>query len=381
MDSGRDESVSLLRPLSLFCRQDLLLQLVARKVARYLRHQIALLACIHKVDLNELISFEVLIMSLPALGIDIAKASFHACLLRDEKLRHKVFSNNEAGFHQLLAWLSHHKVSRTHACLEATASYGDDLAHFLYNAGHLVSILNPVRIKGFAQSQMARNKTDKMDSTIIARFCQSQRPAQWSPPAPEIAHLQRLVRRVETLQGMRQQERNRIEQVKADPILLRSLENVIEMLDREIENLQKLIRQHIDATPGLRGDRELLLTIPGIGEATVNWLLSEVQMKQYRSARQLAAHAGLTPRQEESGTSVRARSRLSKSGNARLRKALYMPAIVAKRYNPVVKSFCDRLSKRGKRPMEIIGAAMRKLLHIAFGVLKSGKVFNPSLSS
>ena len=228
---------------------------------------------------------------------------------------------------------------------------------------------------------MARNKTDKMDSTIIARFCQSHRPAEWTPPPTEIAHLQRLVRRVETLQSMRQQEQNRVEQARADQLLLRSLENVIAMLDREIENLRKLIRQHIDGNPSLRADRELLLTIPGIGETTVNWLLSEVQMKQYRSARQLAAHAGLTPRQKESGTSVRGRSRLSKNGNARLRKALYMPALVAKRYNPVVKAFCERLSKRGKRPMEIIGAAMRKLLHIAYGVLKSGKDFDPSLAS
>lgn len=320
-------------------------------------------------------------MSLPSLGIDIAKATFHACLLRDEKLRHKVFTNNEAGYNQLLAWLSHHKVSRTHACLEATASYGDELAHFLYNAGHLVSIVNPARIKGFAQSQMARNKTDKMDSTIIARFCQSQHPAEWTPPPCEIVHLQRLVRRVETLQTMRQQEQNRVEQAGADLLVMQSLEKVIEMLDREIEDLRKLIREHIDGNPSLRADRELLLTIPGIGEATVNWLLSEVQMKQYRSARQLAAHAGLTPRREESGTSVRGRSRLSKNGNARLRKALYMPAVVARRHNPVVKTFCDRLSQRGKRPMEVIGAAMRKLLHIAYGVLKSGKVFDPSLAS
>ncbi len=320
-------------------------------------------------------------MSLPSLGIDIAKATFHACLLRDEKLRHKVFTNNEAGFNQLRAWLSHHKVSRAHACLEATASYGDELAHFLYNAGHPVSIVNPARIKGFAQSQMARNKTDKLDSTIIARFCQSQRPAEWSPPPSEIAHLQRVVRRLETLQGMRQQEQNRIEQAGADQLVLRSLQNVIRMLDREMEDLRKLIREHIDRHPGLRADRELLLTIPGIGEATVNWLLSEVQMRQYRSARQLAAHAGLTPRREESGTSVRGRSRLSKNGNARLRKALYMPAIVARRHNPMVKSFCDRLSQRGKRPMEVIGAAMRKLLHIAYGVLKSGKDFDPSLAS
>src|SRR5215216_38715 len=244
-------------------------------------------------------------MSLPSLGIDIAKASFHVCLLRDQKLRHKVFPNNEVGFGQLLVWLQHLKVSRAHACMEATASYGDELAHFLHKAGHLVSIVNPARIKGFAQAQMARNKTDKMDATIIARFCHTQQPEEWAPPPPEIAQLQRLVRRLESLQSMRQQEQNRLEHLSKDEPVRQSVEKVITLLDSEIESMRKLISQHIDQSPGLGADRQLLLTIPGIGEATVAWLLSEVQMKQYRSARQLAAHAGLTPRHKESGTSVR----------------------------------------------------------------------------
>jgi transposase len=355
--------------------------LVDFEVVRYLRHQLTVLACIHKVDLNELVSLEVLIMSLPALGLDIAKRSFHVCLLIEGKLRHKVFPNTEAGFHLLITWLHRHKVSLVHACLEATAGYGDDLAHFLHQAGHPVSLVNPARIKGFAQSQMARNKTDKMDSTLIARFCQSQQPQPWTPPAAEITQLQMLVRRLESLQGMRQQEANRLEHSSKQEILRQSVENVIRLLDSEIEGMRKLISQHIDQNPGLRADRELLLTIPGIGEATVGWLLGEVEVKAYRSARQLAAHAGLTPSHKESGRSVRGRTKLSKSGNARLRRALYMPAIVAKRYNPVIKAFCDRLSKRGKRPMEVIGAAMRKLLHIAFGVLKTGKAFDPSLAS
>ena len=123
------------------------------------------------------------------------------------------------------------------------------------------------------------------------------------------------------------------------------------------------------------------MSIPGIGETTAAWLLSEVQVSAYSSARQVAAHAGLTPQHHESGTSVRRRTRLSKTGNRRLRRALYLPAVVAKRYNPIIRAFCQRLQERGKRPMEIIGAAMRKLLHIVYGVLKSGKAFDPSFAS
>lgn len=122
----------------------------------------------------------------------------------------------------------------------------------------------------------------------------------------------------------------------------------------------------------------LLVTIPGIGKLTAAKLLGEIRnILDFQSARQLAAYAGLTPQNFLSGTSVHKKTRLSKTGNANLRNILYMPAIVAKRYNPIVRSFCERLSCSGLKPMEVIGAAMRKLLHLAYGILKSGRPFDP----
>jgi transposase len=320
-------------------------------------------------------------MHSPTLGIDIAKATFYAALLHNGKLHHRRFDNTEAGFAQLQAWLVKRRAKRLHACMEATASYGDNLADFLYQAGHTVSIVNPARIKGFAQSQLQRNKTDQLDAVLIARFCAQQKPEAWSPPPPEIRQLQALMRRLEALQEMRQQEVNRLEQAGKQTLICESLNKIMATLDAEIGRLRQLIKQHIDQHPHLKRDRQLLLSIPGIGETTAAWLLSEVQVKAYKSARQVAAHAGLTPQHHESGTSVRGRTRLSKTGNARLRRAMYMPALSAKRYNPIIRAFCQRLQQSGKRPMEIIGAAMRKLLHIAYGVLKSGKAFDPSLAS
>lgn len=320
-------------------------------------------------------------MNLFALGIDIAKASFQVALLRDGKLRHHSFANTPQGFAQLQAWLTKLGLKRVHACMEATASYGEHLALFLYQAGHTLSVVNPARIKGFAQSELQRNKTDKLDASVIARFCATQKPEAWTPPPVEIQQLQALMRRLEALQQMRQQEVNRLEQVRHQEIIGESVLKIIATLDAEIGRLRQLIKEHIDEHPHLRQDRELLMSIPGIGETTASWLLSELQVKAYRSARQVAAHAGLTPRHKESGKSVRGPTRLSKTGNARLRRAMYMPALVARRYNPLVRAFCERLNQRGKRPMEIIGAAMRKLLHIVYGVLKSGKAFDPSLAS
>jgi Transposase and inactivated derivatives len=320
-------------------------------------------------------------MRLPVLGIDIAKATFHAALLHNGKLHQRRFDNTETGFAQLQAWLAKHRSKRLHACMEATASYGDELADFLYAAGHTVSIVNPARIKGFAQSQLQRNKTDQLDAALIARFCAQQHPEAWTPPPAEIKQLQALMRRLEALQEMRQQEVNRLEQAGRQALVRESLEHIIATLDAEMARLRQLIKAHIDQYPHLKRDRELLMSIPGIGETTAAWLLSEVQVEAYRSARQVAAHAGLTPQHHESGTSVRGRTRMSKTGNARLRRALYMPALSAKRYNPIIKAFCQRLQQRGKRPMEIVGAAMRKLLHIVYGVLKSGQAFDPSLAS
>ena len=320
-------------------------------------------------------------MSSPILGIDIAKASFQAALLHNGKLHHHRFDNSAQGFAQLQTWLVKHRCKRLHAGMEATASYGDELALFLYLAGHTVSIVNPARIKGFAQSQLQRNKTDQLDATLIARFCQQQAPEAWTPPPAEIQQLRALMRRLAALQEMRQQEVNRLEQAGNQALIRESLEKIIATLDGEIARLRQLIKDHIDQHPDLKRDRELLMSIPGIGETTAAWLLSEVQVAAYSSARQVAAHAGLTPRHHESGTSVHGPTRLSKTGKARLRRALYLPAVVAKRYNPIIRAFCQRLEKRGKRPMEIVGAAMRKLLHIVYGVLKSGKAFDPSFAS
>ena len=313
------------------------------------------------------------------LGIDISKAKFDVALLRDDgKLRHKVFPNTEAGFQQLSAWLVKHSALPIHACMEATGTYGDALAAYLYRAGHSVSVVNPAIIKAFASTEMSRTKTDKRDASLIARYCQKHKPALWAPPPPEISELQALVRRLEALLEMLQQERNRQSAGVCSASVKESIEQHINYLKEQATHTQSLIGGHIDRHPTLKQQRDLLSSIPGIGETTAAKLLAEVvDINHYQSARQVAAFAGLVPRHKESGSSVRGRPKLCKVGTARMRKALYFPAIVATHHNPVIKALSVRLRERGKCPMVIIGAAMRKLIHIAFGVLKSGKPFDP----
>lgn len=177
---------------------------------------------------------------------------------------------------------------------------------------------------------------------------------------------------------MRQQEANRLSSGLMDEDVRGIINEHLAFLDEQIKQIKRLIQEHIKRHPGLREQQQLLASIPGIGELTAAKLLAEIgDLSNYESARQVAAYAGLTPRREVSGSSVRGRARLSKTGNAALRKALYLPAIVAKQHNPAIKAFCERLSKNGKSKMAVIGAAMRKLLHLAYGVLKSGKAFDP----
>jgi transposase len=310
------------------------------------------------------------------LGIDIAKAKFDVALLRaDGTLRRKSCPNTPAGFAELARWLTRQRVTHVHAALEATGTYGEALATWLHDAGHVVSVLNPAVIHAFAASQLTRAKTDRLDAVLIARYTATQQPAVWTPPARELRELQALVRRLDALHGMRTQETNRLAAGPLVPAVQTSIEAVVATLTAEIETVQRQIRDHFTQHPGLRTQRDLLTSIPGIGDTTAAVLIAELFDKRYTSARQAAAFAGAVPRVCESGTRRR-RGTLSKLGPSRLRKALYFPALAALRFNPTLRALRARWHAAGKPKMVIVGAAMRKLIHLAFGVLKSGRPYD-----
>jgi transposase len=278
----------------------------------------------------------------------------------------------------LSAWLEQHRVVQVHACLEATGQYGEGVAEYLFQQGHSVSVVNPARIKHYANSQLRRNKTDKADAQLIAQYCLREHPALWTPPPASFKNLQALIRHLDDLQTTRLQETNRLGSGVPTPLVIGQLEELVAFLDGQIAQTRKAIQAQIDQSPDLEHAQELLITIPGIGRLTAARLLGEVRsLLEFENARQLAAYAGVTPRVFLSGTSVHKKSRLAKTGNAHLRKALYMPAISAKRWNPIVRAFCERLTQSGHQPIEVVCAAMRKLLHLAYGVLKSNQPFNP----
>jgi len=312
------------------------------------------------------------------LGIDISKDKFDVALLDGKKGKHKVFKNNEDGFERFLEWLKENKVdSSLHSCMESTGRYGEKLAKFLFKAGHQVSIVNPACIKAYAQSQLKRVKTDKVDALLIANFCRINEPKAWIPPSEEIEELTELTRRISHLEKLKTSENNHLKSGISSQSAIKSAKTVIKTLEEEIKKLKKRISEIIDSDNDLKKKKELLKTIPGIGDRTAEVILSETKggVESFESARQLAAYAGITPQIKESGSSVRGKGMITRMGNERLRTGLYMSAIVAKKCNSSVKVFCERLSEKGKKGKQVICAGIRKLLHIIYGVLKSGKPF------
>ena len=312
-------------------------------------------------------------MSEPILGVDIAKKKFDVALLISEKLKHKVFMNNQDGFELLAAWLHKQNVDRVHVCLEASSTYGDALALYMHDTGHTVSIVNPARIKGFAQSELVRTKNDKQDAGVIARFCRAMDPEPWTP----MRQLQVLVRRVDALITMRTQELHRLG--TAHTTIEDSIREHIAYLDRHIDTLKQQIADRIKNDPDLKVKRDLLKSIPGIGDATIAAILAELHMfERCDRVQKVVAFVGLAPRQFLSGSSLKGKPRLSKVGSARLRKALYMPALVSIQCNPIIQNLYRRLKEKKKNGKLIVCAIMRKLVHLVFGILKSGRPFDPN---
>jgi len=312
------------------------------------------------------------------LGIDVSKKKLDCALLLGAKTRNKVVENSPAGMNVLKAWLARHGGNAAYVCMEATNTYWELCAETLADAGHPVSVVNPALVKAHAQSCGLRTKTDAVDARALADFCREKQPERWLPPSSSERALRALVLRHQALVEMQTQEKNRLETTRE--AVQDSVQVHLEWLSTELKRIEKAIREHINDDPGMRGRRDLLDSIPGIGERTIALLLAYLGTQcRFANARQFVAFAGLNPRQHESGSSVHHKARMCKVGHAEIRRALYMPAMVTLYRTDWGRRFRERLALAGKPDMLIIGAMMRKLAHVAYGVLLSGKPFDPTL--
>jgi transposase len=316
--------------------------------------------------------------SRPVDSIDIGKFKFDVCLDTAPGIRHAVFDNSEAGFAQLRVWLDKWRPDPTiplHVALEATGNWGLDVAAFLVAARHTVSIINPARIKAYAQSELARNKTDRLDAGVIARFCRSQSPPPWQPPPAYRRELRDLVRRCDALKVMRVQELNRRLSGCASAEVAASIDAMLAMITRQIAAIEASVRRLIDDSAVLRTNFVLLRSIHGIGEVTAALLLAELPNIEEFSPKALAAFIGLSPQEHSSGTRSRRSQTISRIGSERVRSALFMAALSAKRHNPALQDFVSRMTAAGKAPKVVLIAVARKLAVYAQAVVRTQTAF------
>lgn len=323
------------------------------------------------------------------LGVDVSKDKLDAALWLPalRKWYACKVDNDERGIRKLLTWMagkSKATPDQIRAVLEATGVYHELAAQTLYDAGCPVVVANPKRARDFAKGLGLLSKTDTIDARALARYGELGEAQAWQPPAPEVRILRALLARLAAVEEDLQREENRWEkaQISQTPdIVKESLQRNIKSLREERARLLKAIDDHYGGHPKLKEEHYLLRTIPAVGTVSADHLLCLLRSRPLHSARQAAALTGLVPVEYTSGSSVRGKPHLSKQGNPRLRQVLYMASVSALRHNPELRAIYDRLVANGKAKMAALGALMRHLVHIAFGILKHQKPYNPALVS
>ena len=290
------------------------------------------------------------------------------------------FPNTPAGHQGLLRFLQG-ASQPVRVAMESTGLYGLDLALCLHHAGVTLMVANPRAVRHFAQAMMQRSKTDRLDAEVLRQFAARMPFAAWRPPSAAAFKLVAVARRLEALTEMLAAEKNRRHAASLSQalpaIVRRDVERSIQNQQRAIERLTSAAQEFVLSDPQLARRYELLLSIPGFAATSALHTLAELALlPPDLDVRQWVAQAGLDPRQHTSGSSVEKKPRISKAGNQHLRRALYMPALVAVRHDPHLRAFYEHLLARGKAKMQALVAAMRKLLHAIFGIFKHDQFFD-----
>jgi transposase len=320
-------------------------------------------------------------------GIDVSKSKLDICLLIfgiNGKRKTKSLPNNAQSAQQIIGWLKAQKceIEQTHVVLEATGVYHEQLLFALYDAGIKVSLANPARVRSFAQGMDILTKNDHMDAYVLACYSELKQPELWSAPSEEVRVLKGLLHHRDALRDDVLRMNNRLEKAHATPNtpaeVLDSLGKVSRQLKDELLRIEKLVNNHIDTHPGLKNDMDLLTSINAVGPQLGANMLVVLRSSHFDNAGQVAAYLGVIPVERQSGTSVRGKPGLSKAGSSAMRAKLYMSALTAIRLNPHVKAHYEQLLEKGKCKMSALGAAMRKLVHICYGVLKTQQKYDAS---
>lgn len=310
-------------------------------------------------------------------GIDVSKHHLDVAIRQQNKsIKHQRFAYTVKGQKQLLKWLEKSDALGSHVCMEATGRYSIEIATNLYHAQYAVSIESPYRTKHFAQSLMQRQKTDQVDASMLAHYAAIMPHRAWQPTPLNFKNAQELKRLYDDLQQDRTRTLNRLEGLRKASPARPYLEKQLQQIDKQLQQVEQDLATVIDDDPQLNQQLHLLTSIKGFGSISARQLLAEIaDWTAFSSADQLVAYAGLCPQHFQSGQKT-GYSRLSKRGNAHIRKLLYYPALSAMQHNPHLKVFAERLKANGKAKMQVVVAVMRKLLVLAYAILKSGQPYD-----
>ena len=321
------------------------------------------------------------------IGLDIAAATVVAVATPGQQAPTPAqsFANDALGWTALQAWVRAQdgQPATTRLVMEATGAYWQGLATALVAAGWTVSVAAPTSVHHYAQARLRRAKTDAVDAAVLAAYGWDLPPAPWTPAPADVQTLQLLIRQRDHLLAMQTETRNRqhaLNQLPQVPAAVRApLTALLAMLQEQIAGLNTAIRQQAERAATIAGAIIRLQTIPGVGLLTAAIVVVETRpLRQGATPAQVVAYAGLDPAPRESGTSVRGAGHISKTGNARRRQAVYMAALSAVRYNPVLKAYYARLVARGKHKKVALVAAARKLLVLMVTLLQHGQDFDPT---
>ncbi len=318
------------------------------------------------------------------IGVDIAKESFVAAQRNPEGFQTEQFPVTPKGLKAFGTWLP--QEPQLQIVLEATGPYWCAFIHELRRVAPEipVAVVNPRRVRDFAKASSHTSKTDPLDAQVLLHFGETFEPRLLEASGDRAdRQLRALTRHALQLTGQREEVRNQQEKAAADPdtpkFVLRSLQRHLKHLDQSLKQCWAHARESLDQDPQLKDCSRLLLSIPGIGEKTALTLISEYGTGLCQvGPKQLTRYAGLDIVFFQSGTSVYRLPHVSKQGNWRIRRALYMAALSAIRHNPIVRSYYLKLVAKGRPKKSALIAAMRKLLHQCYGVLKNQIPFDPT---
>ncbi len=315
------------------------------------------------------------------LGIDVAKLKLDVVLLLEDRHVHHIFANSEEGFAALHTWIQEHGTFELSICLESTGSYSDAIVRFLQTHGYVVSLLNPAVLVSYRKTKNMRRKTDKVDAYLLALYGKDEQPSAWIPISDEVMRLRSLLAYRDDLVRTSVQERNRLKAGRLDASLIKLITDHVNWLSERQKGVEQTIKQLLENSDELKTPWLRLQTIPGFGGyAAASFIAHVGAIERFPKVGAVVSLAGLSVTQFSSGSSVYHKGHIDRHGRQPLRSLLYLCTLAALRSDAALRAWAERLQQRGKPKKIVLVAAMRKLLHIAYGVWKNDKDYNPTVA-